>query len=136
VVHPDRDEFRKAAHRSGFLQPGAVVDDDALQGYFDHFYEFVQQDRETTITPAWSSESVRRYFDPSTEFAEVQRHLNVPASFVILQRINLGLLAVLGELNATRNFRRIADELWPFVDGPPSTPMGDAEAEWLASRKT
>jgi predicted unusual protein kinase regulating ubiquinone biosynthesis (AarF/ABC1/UbiB family) len=133
VVHPDRTEFRAAAHRSGFLQAGADVDDDALEGYFAHFYEFVQQDRVATITPAWSSESVRRYFDPSTEFAEVQRHLNVPASFVILQRINLGLLAVLGELNATRNWRRIAEELWPFVDGPPSTALGKEEAAWLAA---
>ena len=89
-----------------------------------------------TITPAWSSESVRRYFDPSTEFAEVQRHLNVPGSFVILQRINLGLLAVLGELNATCNWRRIAEELWPFVDGPPSTPLGEEEAAWLAARRS
>jgi hypothetical protein len=55
---------------------------------------------------------------------------------VILQRINLGLLAVLGELNATRNWRRVAEELWPFVDGPPSTPLGEAEARWLASRQT
>ncbi len=136
VVHPDRAAFREAAHRSGFLQPGADVDDDALEEYFGHFYEFVREDRVATITPAWSSEAVRRYFDPSTEFAEVQRHLNVPPSFVILQRINLGLLAVLGELNATRNWRRIAEELWPFVDGPPSTPLGEAEARWLASRQT
>jgi predicted unusual protein kinase regulating ubiquinone biosynthesis (AarF/ABC1/UbiB family) len=136
VVHPDRAAFRQAAYRSGFLQPGADVDDDALEEYFGHFYEFVREDRVATITPAWSSEAVRRYFDPSTEFAEVQRHLNVPPSFVILQRINLGLLAVLGELNATRNWRRVAEELWPFVDGPPSTPLGEAEARWLRSGQT
>ena len=64
----------------------------------------------------------------------MQRHLNVPPAFVILQRINLGLLAVLGELNASRNFRRIAEELWPFVDGPPSTPLGEEEAAWLARK--
>jgi len=56
----------------------------------------------------------------------------MPASFVIIQRINLGLMAILGDLGATANFRRIANELWPWVDGPPSTPMGEAEADWLA----
>ena len=30
-----------------------------------------------------------------------------------------------------RNWRRIAFELWPFVDGEPSTPMGEAESAWL-----
>jgi hypothetical protein len=41
------------------------------------------------------------------------------------------LYALLGELRATGNYRRIAEELWPFVQGPPTTPMADAEQEWL-----
>jgi hypothetical protein len=49
---------------------------------------------------------------------------------VILQRINLGLFAVLGELSATANWRAIAEEIWPFTHGPASTPMGRAEAAW------
>ena len=53
---------------------------------------------------------------------------------MILQRINLGLFALLGELNATANWRKIAEEIWPFVRGPASTPMGEAEAAWRASR--
>ena len=53
------------------------------------------------ITPAWSSESVRRFFDASGPHGEIVKAANVPASFVIIQRINLGLFAVLGELNAT-----------------------------------
>ena len=37
---------------------------------------------------------------------------------MIIQRINLGLYAILGELQATRNWRRLAEELWPWVDRP------------------
>ena len=74
------------------------------------------------------------YFDANGPYAHVARASNVPPAFVITQRINLGLTAVLGRLHATANFRRIAEELWPFVGGPPSTPMGEAEAEWLARR--
>ena len=40
---------------------------------------------------------------------------------------------VLGELHATRNWRRLAMELWPFTQGPPSTPLGEEEARWLAA---
>jgi hypothetical protein len=54
---------------------------------------------------------------------------------VILQRINLGLFAVLGELSATANWRAIAEEIWPFTRGPASTPMGEAEAAWRARRQ-
>jgi hypothetical protein len=54
---------------------------------------------------------------------------------VVLQRINLGLYGLLGSLNATANWRRIAAEIWPFVNGLPSTPIGEAEALWEEHRK-
>ena len=54
---------------------------------------------------------------------------------MILQRINLGLYALLGSLHATANWRRISEEFWPFLNGPPSTPTGEAEARWEQSRK-
>jgi hypothetical protein len=64
----------------------------------------------------------------------VTTYAQIPRSYVILQRINLGLFGLLGELTATANWRAIAEEIWPFVQGPPSTPMGEAEASWLARR--
>jgi hypothetical protein len=54
---------------------------------------------------------------------------------VILQRINLGLFAVLGELSATADWRAISEEIWPFTRSPASTPMGEAEARWLVRRQ-
>ena len=60
----------------------------------------------------------------------VAQFVAVPRSYVVLQRINLGLFAVLGELSATANWRRIAEEIWPFVQAPPSTPIGESEQGW------
>jgi hypothetical protein len=102
-----------------------------VSAYFGHFYEFVLEDREIAFTPEYASETVRRMFDVSSPYAHVAKSSNVPPAFVVTQRINLGLHAVLGQLRAKRNWRRIAFELWPFVDGDPSTPMGEAEAAWL-----
>jgi hypothetical protein len=59
-------------------------------------------------------------------------YAQIPRSYVILQRINLGLFAILGEMNATADWRGISEEIWPFVQAPPSTPLGEAEAPWLA----
>ena len=53
-----------------------------------------------------------------------------PPAFVIIQRINLGLYAIFGQLGATANWRRISEELWPFADREPSTPLGIVEARW------
>jgi hypothetical protein len=65
----------------------------------------------------------------------VAEYVSIPRSYVILQRINLGLFAVLGEIAATGNWRAVAEEIWPFMQGPPSTPIGEAEQEWRQARR-
>ena len=134
VGFSDMKAFREVVAEAGFLKDSTRFSDDQLRDYFKHFWEFVLDDEPMTTTPEWSSESVRRFFDPTGEHGDVMRAANVPAAFVILQRINLGLGAVLGELRATCNWRRIAEEQWPFVDRAPSTPLGEREAAWRASQ--
>jgi len=133
VMEGDLARFRRAIERIGLLKPGAAATDEQVREYYSHFYEFVLRDEVVTVTPAWSTEAASRIFDPTGPHGPILKAANMPASFVIIQRINLGLMAILGDLAATANYRRIANELWPWVDGPPSTPMGEAEAAWLAS---
>jgi len=128
----DMAAFRRVIREIGLLPDEQRFTDEAIHDYFNHFYDFVQTYDAQTITPQWSSDAVRRYFDPTSEFGDIMKAANLPRSFVIVQRINLGLFAVLGELNATANWRAIADELWPWVDGAPSTELGRQEAAWLA----
>jgi predicted unusual protein kinase regulating ubiquinone biosynthesis (AarF/ABC1/UbiB family) len=134
VVNHDVVAFRQLMEAHHVLRRDPTLSDHDVAGYFGHFYELVTDDRVFTIDPEYSSETVRMYFDAHSPYAHVTRAANVPPAFVITQRINLGLIAVLGRLHATANFRRIAEEIWPFVAGPPSTPMGEAEATWLADR--
>jgi predicted unusual protein kinase regulating ubiquinone biosynthesis (AarF/ABC1/UbiB family) len=133
VMDHDVGRFRAVIERIGLLAPGAPVTDEQVLDYYRHFYEFVLQDEVVTVTPQWSTDTVARIFDQSGPYGPVLRSANMPPSFVIIQRINLGLMAILGDLRATANFRGIANELWPWVNGPPSTPMGEAEAAWLAA---
>jgi predicted unusual protein kinase regulating ubiquinone biosynthesis (AarF/ABC1/UbiB family) len=135
VIEPDPARFRATVERVGLLAPGAAFSDEEVEDYFSHFYEFVLTDDVTTIDSEYASETVRRMFDASGPYGPIMKAANVPPSFVIIQRINLGLYAILGQLHATANFRRLAEELWPFVDGPPSTPLGVEEASWLAAHR-
>jgi len=114
----------------GLLRPGAPVPTDVAGAYFSLFYEPVAEDRVTTWTKEYASSIVRHTFDRSSPIAQ---YATVPRSFVFIQRINLGLYALLGDLGASGNYRRVGEELWPFTDGPPSTPLGVAEQEWLAA---
>jgi predicted unusual protein kinase regulating ubiquinone biosynthesis (AarF/ABC1/UbiB family) len=131
VIEKDGDCFRSALERAGFLKPGAPVPTETIVDRFGLFYSTVLQDAPMTITPAFASAIVRRFFDAKGPLAP---YSDVPRTYVILQRINLGLYAVLGSLNATANWRRIGAELWPFVKGPASTPIGEAEARWEHER--
>jgi predicted unusual protein kinase regulating ubiquinone biosynthesis (AarF/ABC1/UbiB family) len=131
VIEKDGECFRSALERAGFLKPGAPVPTETVVNRFGLFYSTVLQDAPMTITPAFASAIVRRFFDAKGPLAP---YSDVPRTYVILQRINLGLYAVLGSLNATANWRRIGQELWPFVLGPASTPIGEAEARWERQR--
>ena len=133
VFEKDFEAFRAALERAGFLRAGAPVATEVVVDRFGQFYGTVLRDAPMTITPAYASAIVRRFFDARGPLAP---YSDVPREYVIMQRINLGLYAVLGSLNATANWRRIAEEIWPFRNGPPSTPIGEAEARWELSKKT
>jgi predicted unusual protein kinase regulating ubiquinone biosynthesis (AarF/ABC1/UbiB family) len=128
VLEPDHAKFRTAVESAGLLRKGAPVSTEEVGRYFEHFYEAVRADTTITWTPEYASATVHQTFDRNSPIA------TVPADFVIIQRINLGLYAILGQLRATADYRKVAEELWPMVNGPPSTPMGEAEAVWLAAR--
>jgi predicted unusual protein kinase regulating ubiquinone biosynthesis (AarF/ABC1/UbiB family) len=127
----DIPAFRSVLESSGMLKPEAPVNTDDVGAYFGRFYQPVSADREITWTSDYASGIVRHTFDRSSPIAQ---YATVPKTFVFIQRINLGLYAILGELGARGNYRRVAEELWPFVAGPPSTELGELEARWMASR--
>ena len=130
-VDHDPEAFRRNLVKAGFLRADAPVSTEAVIDHMAVFYDTVRESRPLTITGDYSSAVVRRFFDvrsPVTTYAQI------PRSYVILQRINLGLFGLLGDMTATANWRAIAEEIWPFVQGPPSTPMGEAEVAWLARR--
>ena len=124
VLH-DAAEFRRLVEQVGLLRPDAPVTTDDVGDYFSQFYAPVAEDRVMTWTKEYASRIVRHTFDRTSPIAQ---YSTVPRAFVFIQRINLGLYALLGDLGAVGNYRKVAEELWPFVDGPPSTPMGEAEA--------
>src|SRR5260370_36974758 len=93
VIEKDGDCFRSALERAGFLKPGAPVPTETVVDRFGLFYSTVLQDAPMTITPAFASAIVRRFFDAKGPLAP---YSDVPRTYVILQPINLGLDAVLG----------------------------------------
>jgi predicted unusual protein kinase regulating ubiquinone biosynthesis (AarF/ABC1/UbiB family) len=134
VIDRDIPRYRQILGDVGMLKDDGSLTDAQIEDYFGHFYDFVLEDAVSTITPEYASETVKRFFDTTGPHGEVMRAANVPPPFVIIQRINLGLYAIFGQLRATANWRRIAEEIWPMIDGPPSTELGRQAAAWAATR--
>ena len=135
VLERDVGGFRRLIERIGILPDDSGFPDSEIDAYFGHFYDFVMVDEELEMSPEYSSESVRRFFDLSGPFSEIMKVANLPPSMVVVQRINLGLYALFGDLGARNNWRRLAEEIWPFVDAPPASPMGERISEWRSEQR-
>jgi predicted unusual protein kinase regulating ubiquinone biosynthesis (AarF/ABC1/UbiB family) len=131
-VNNDPEEFRRSMVVAGFLRPDAPLTTDEVVEHLAVFYATIRKPEPVTMTGEYASAVVRRFFDVRSPVAQ---YVAIPRSYVVLQRINLGMFAVLGEMAATADWRSIAEEIWPFVQGPPSTSIGEAELPWRKARK-
>jgi len=132
-VEHDPEAFRRSLETAGFLRPGAPPSTQEIVEHLAVFYDTIREPGPRTITSDYASSVVHRFFDLRSPVAG---YLSIPQPYVLLQRINLGLFAVLGELSATADWRAISEEIWPFTHGPASTPLGQAEVAWRARHRT
>lgn len=128
VLDPSPDEFRRVIESAGLIPPDSPLSTSDIADYFRHFYAFLTSEDDYELSSEYASATFRHTFDVSSTIA---KYIDVPEYFVIIQRINLGLYAVLARLGAKANWRKIAEEIWPFVNGPPATPLGELERKWL-----
>ena len=132
VLEDDMEKYRRIIEDAGMLQRDAPFTTQEAGDYFAHFYAPVRESKEMTWSTEYATSIVRHTFDRTSAIAQ---YATVPKAFVFIQRINLGLYALLGQLGCAGNFRRISEELWPMTNAGPSTPMGEAEAKWLATKQ-
>ena len=126
-IEGDQEKFRRAMEEAGFLTPGAPIPTEQVVAHMSLFYESVAVRGARTMTNEYAAAVARRYVDFKSPLAA---YAKIPRSYVVLQRINLGLFAILGQLEATADWRAISEEIWPFTQAPPSTALGEAEASW------
>ena len=116
--------------RAGFLAEGHGLDPDDVFDYVSAPYRPYLVD-EFTFTRDWMRDTLGRIFDLNGPHAAVIAKLNMPPSFVILDRVVWGVSAILGKLNVSNPWRAMLLEY--RIDGPPATELGAAEAAWRVS---
>ena len=132
IIERDPVGTAAAAVAAGFLPPDHGLDPQLLFEYVSGPYEPFMVEC-FTYTRAWVSKALQTVVDMQGRFGEVIRLLNMPPSYVILDRVVWGISALLGRLEATNNW---ADLLAEYRKGaPPSTELGKIEEAWRERRR-
>jgi predicted unusual protein kinase regulating ubiquinone biosynthesis (AarF/ABC1/UbiB family) len=128
----DPERLRLALHDLGFVKDPKKIDAERLMRHVMTIGGWYMEDRELTIDSRRVMDAMTAASDPRSEFYDLMRRENVPANELMGRRMELGMLAVLAQLRATRNWHRIGREWW-FGDEP-ATELGRAEWEYFAGR--
>jgi len=128
----DPERLRVALHDLGFLNNPQKVDAEQLMEHVKTVGGWYMEDREVTVDSRRVMDAIAAVSDPRSEFYRLMRRENLPANELMGRRMESGVLAVLGQLEATRNWYRIGREWW-FAD-PPATPLGEQEWAYFESR--
>jgi predicted unusual protein kinase regulating ubiquinone biosynthesis (AarF/ABC1/UbiB family) len=132
IFDDDPEALRVALHDLGFLNNPRKVDAERLMMHVKAVGGWYMEDREVTIDSTLVMEAIAAVSDPRSEFFDLMRRENLPANELMGRRMESGVLAVLGQLRATRNWYRIGREWW-FGDEP-ATELGREEWAYFESR--
>jgi hypothetical protein len=119
----------RAMEEVGFIHPEHGLDDQRIYDCVSMPYRayFTEQ---FTFSRSYTADALQAMMDLNGPYGDVIRYLNMPPSFVILDRVVWGVSALMGRLEATNSFRGILAE---YRDGAaPATELGRQEVAWKA----
>jgi len=128
----DPERLKGALHDLGFLNNPKKLDAERLMEHVMAVGGWYMQDGEITIDSKLVMDVIAAVSDPRSDFYDMMRRENVPANELMGRRMETGVLAVLGQLNATRNWYRIGREWWFAED--PATELGREEWDYFESK--
>ena len=132
VFEDDPERLRVALHDLGFLTKPEKMDAERLMEQVKSVGGWYMQDNDVRISPRYVMKVMTAMSDPRSEYYDLMRRQNVPADELMGRRMETGVMAVLGQLEATRNWYRIGREWW-FADEP-ATELGREEWAYFEAR--
>jgi predicted unusual protein kinase regulating ubiquinone biosynthesis (AarF/ABC1/UbiB family) len=128
----DPEALRQALTDLGFVKNPSKFDAERLMEHVLVVGGWYLEDREYEVSPRSVMKVIESTSDPRSEYFDLLRRESLPAEELMGQRMQTGLLAVLGQLRAKRNWYRIMRE-WVYGD-PPCTELGEEEWAYFESR--
>jgi predicted unusual protein kinase regulating ubiquinone biosynthesis (AarF/ABC1/UbiB family) len=132
AVNDDPEALRGALHDLGFVNDPKKVDAERLMTHVKMVGGWYLEDGEVRITPKRVMKMIEVTSDPRSDFFDLVRKESLPADELMGRRMETGVMAVLGQLEATRNWYRIGREWW-FADEP-ATELGREEWDYFEAK--
>jgi predicted unusual protein kinase regulating ubiquinone biosynthesis (AarF/ABC1/UbiB family) len=132
AVRRDPEALRAALHDLGFVKNPSKLDAERLMEHVMVVGGWYMEDREVEVSPRRVMKVIESTSDPRSEYYDLMRRESVPAEELMGRRMETGVLAVLAQLRARRNWYRIMRE-WVYAD-PPATELGEQEWEYFELR--
>ncbi len=131
VVQRDPEATMAAMEAVGFLVPNHGLRAEQVYAYVSSPYVPYLSDS-FTFTRQFMKDTLTKMIDLKGPHAPVIEKLNIPASFVILDRVVWGVSALLGKLEVNAPWRAMLLEYQ--AGAPAATPLGEADSGWRNSR--
>ncbi len=128
----DPEAFRAALHDLGFVKNPSKLDAERLLEHMRAVGGWYIEDREIEISARRVMKIIESTNDPRSEYYDLMRREAMPADELMGRRMEIGVVAVLGQLRAKRNWHRIMRE-WIYADRP-TTVLGEEEWEYFEGR--
>ncbi len=128
----DSEGFRQALHDLGFVKNPSKLDAQRLMDHMRAIGGWYVEDREIEVDAKLVMKIIEVTNDPRSEYFDLMRRESLPADELMGRRMEIGVVAVLGQLRAKRNWHRILRE-WVYGDSP-ETDLGAQEWEYFEER--
>ncbi len=131
IVDRDPELLVAAMEQSGFLRDRHRLEPQAVYDYVSSPYRPYLTET-FTFTRDFMRDTVQRITDLNGPHARVIEQIDMPPSFVMLDRVVWGVSALLGKLELEAPWRAMLLEY--RTDGPPATALGTDELDWRRGR--
>src|SRR4051794_13380075 len=128
----DPEALREALHDLGFVKNPSKFDAERLLDHVIVVGGWYLEDRELEIEPERVVKVIESTSDPRSEYYSLMRRESLPADELMGRRMETGVLAVLAQLRAKRNWHQIMRE-WVYAEEP-ATELGEEEWAYFESR--
>jgi predicted unusual protein kinase regulating ubiquinone biosynthesis (AarF/ABC1/UbiB family) len=132
AVKGEPELLRSALHDLGFIKNPSRLDAERLMEHMGAISSWYLEDREVEISARRVMKIIESTHDPRSEYYDLLRRESIPVEELMGRRMEIGVVAVLGQLGAKRNWHRIFRE-WVYAD-PPETELGQEEWEYFEER--